>query len=135
MAMKTQTPKMAALLGSAAIVVATACGQSTVSHESVTTSAPAATPSAAAPASPAPAEATITITNFEMSDVTVAPGGRITVQNDDREQHTVTSNAAGAFSVDIPGRSKTTFTAPMKPGSYPFHCNYHASMHGMLTVQ
>jgi plastocyanin len=134
MAMKTQTPKMAAVL--AAIVVASACGgQSGVSQQSVTTTAPAATPTAAAPASPAPAEATITITNFEMSDVTVAPGGRITVQNDDREQHTVTSNAAGAFSVDIPGRSKATFTAPMQPGSYPFHCNYHASMHGMLTVQ
>jgi plastocyanin len=133
--MTTQTPKLAALLGSTAIVVASACGQSGVTQESITTSAPAKTPSAAAPASPAPAEATITITNFEMSDATVAPGGRITVQNDDREQHTVTSNTAGAFSVDIPGRSKATFTAPMQPGSYAFHCNYHASMHGMLTVQ
>jgi plastocyanin len=135
MAMTTQTSKIAALLGSTVIVVASACGQSGVSHETITTSAPATTPSAAAPASPAPAEATITITNFEMSDATVAPGGRITVQNDDREQHTVTSNTAGAFSVDVPGRSKATFTAPMKPGQYPFHCNYHASMHGMLTVQ
>jgi plastocyanin len=132
--MNTHTPKTAALLGSAAIMVASACGQSGVSQQPITTTAPPVTPSAA-PASPAPAESTITITNFEMSDATVAPGGRITVQNDDREQHTVTSNAAGTFNVDVPGRSKATFTAPMKPGSYAFHCNYHASMHGMLTVQ
>jgi plastocyanin len=133
--MKTKTPKTAALLGSVVIVVASACGQSTVSNETMTTTRPPASPSAAPPASPAPAETTITINNFEMSDVTVAPGGRVTVQNDDREQHTVTSNTAGAFSVDVPGRAKASFTAPTKPGQYPFHCNYHASMHGMLTVQ
>ena len=31
--------------------------------------------------------------------------------------------------------TKATFIAPAQPGSYPFHCEKHASMHGMLTVQ
>jgi hypothetical protein len=29
----------------------------------------------------------------------------------------------------------TRFTAPMKPGSYPFHCAYHSNMHGVLVVR
>jgi plastocyanin len=28
-----------------------------------------------------------------------------------------------------------TFAAPTTPGTYPFHCRYHANMHGVLTVQ
>jgi plastocyanin len=28
-----------------------------------------------------------------------------------------------------------TIIAPMKPGSYAFHCTYHSNMHGMLVVK
>jgi plastocyanin len=28
-----------------------------------------------------------------------------------------------------------TFTAPNKPGTYPFHCTYHSNMHGVLVVK
>jgi plastocyanin len=39
------------------------------------------------------------------------------------------------FDADINGNGQTTFTAPAKPGSYPYHCEYHGSMHGTLIVQ
>ena len=130
--MNIRAPKLAAVV--VAIVLASACGQSSQSNDSSTTEAPPST-SSSGPASPAPAAATITIQNYQFSDVTVAPGGQVTVENLDRDAHTVTSNTAGVFNVDVDARSKVNFTAPTKPGQYPFHCAYHASMHGMLTVQ
>lgn len=68
--------------------------------------------------------------------VSVAPGEKVSVMNMDGEAHTVTSDS-GAFD-DLAGAGAgtvTTFTAPSKPGSYPFHCNFHANMHGVLVVK
>src|SRR5690242_2006396 len=127
------TAKTAAAL--AAILLATACGQSAVSNETITTTGEPPASSVGPPKPPAAASATVTINHFQFSDATVAPGGQITVQNLDRDAHTVTSNTPGLFNVDIAGSSKAVFTAPNKPGSYPFHCEHHASMHGVLTVQ
>jgi plastocyanin len=65
----------------------------------------------------------------------VAPGATVTVMNMDGEAHTVTADSGGAFDTKIdPGKS-ATFTAPMKPGSYAFHCTYHGNMHGTLVVK
>lgn len=65
----------------------------------------------------------------------VAPGATVTVMNMDGEAHTVTADSSSAFDITIdPGTSKT-FTAPMKPGSYDFHCTYHGNMHGTLVVK
>ena len=90
----------------------------------------------AAPSSPAPATAaTITIDNFKFSDVTVPPGAQVTVVNNDSAEHSVTSDTGGAFDVEVDGKKQVTFTAPAQPGTYPFHCTYHPSMHGTLTVQ
>ncbi|HEY7052746.1 MAG TPA: cupredoxin domain-containing protein [Mycobacterium sp.] len=129
------SPKSAAALVCTAILLVAACGQSAVSNEQITTTAPIPTSSAGPPKPPAPAAATITIQGFEFSNATVAPGGQVTVANLDGDAHTVTSNTSGQFSVDVGGKSKAVFSAPNKPGSYPFHCEHHASMHGMLTVQ
>ncbi|HZQ33941.1 MAG TPA: cupredoxin domain-containing protein [Mycobacterium sp.] len=133
--MNTRTPKLAAFVACSVLMLATGCGQSSVSNEPVTTTSAAPASSSGPPAPPAPAAATITIENYQFSDATVAPGGQVTVENLDRDAHTVTSNTAGAFDVTVSGQSKVVFTAPAKPGQYPFHCTYHASMHGMLTVQ
>jgi plastocyanin len=124
-----------------AVVLATACGsggskqESTPSTESTT--ATTATTVAPAPAGPAaPAAAQITIDGFSYGQpITVSPGAKITVVNKDSAGHTVTSNTPGKFDADVPGNAQATFTAPNEAGSYPYHCNYHASMHGTLVVQ
>ncbi len=125
---------MAALAAAAAIAVG-ACGQSNVGQDSGTMTGPASTLSSVA-SSPAPAAAaTISIDGFKFTDVTVPGGAQVTVINNDSAEHSVTSDTAGAFNAEVDGKSKVTFTAPTQPGTYPFHCTYHPSMHGTLTVQ
>lgn len=77
----------------------------------------------------------ITITGFEYAvPASVTPGETITIHNTDGVEHSVTSDTAGAFSVDIPAHGTATLTAPDQPGAFAFHCKYHSSMHGTLTV-
>jgi plastocyanin len=47
----------------------------------------------------------------------------------------VTSDAADKFSVDVEANEEGKLTAPTEPGEYAFHCKYHPSMHGTLTVK
>ena len=54
--------------------------------------------------------------------LTVAPGAEIAIANNDSVEHSVTSDTAGAFDVDVDGKEKGTLTAPSQPGEYPFHC-------------
>jgi plastocyanin len=115
-------------------VFATACGgSSSTSEQSKSgTAAMSASPTAA---TGAPAAATITIANMDYGQpVTVPPGAQIALKNNDTVEHSVTSDAAGKFSVDVDGGEQGTLTAPTEPGQYAFHCKYHPSMHGTLTV-
>lgn len=110
------------------VVVAAACGSGSSTKAAGSTTAPA----------PASAD-TITIKNFAFSPntLTVAPGATVTVHNSNTGEvatHTVTATG-GAFNTgDIaPGQTKT-FTAPTKPGSYPYICEIHQYMTGTLVV-
>ena len=133
--MTTRTKMAAAVVGAVAVTLA-GCGKSDVTEEPGTTRAPVSTALSAAPSSPAAAAAaTITIDNFKFTDVTVPPSAQVTVVNNDSAEHSVTSDTAGAFDVEVEGKKQVTFTAPTQPGTYPFHCTYHPSMHGTLTVQ
>ncbi|WP_460993175.1 cupredoxin domain-containing protein [Sinomonas soli] len=103
-------------------------------------SAPAATASmepgmAMGSSRPTPAAAvTIHISASAYSDPgTVSPGATVRVMNMDAQAHTVTADG-GAFKVTAPAGSSVTFTAPATPGTYHYHCEYHADMHGTLTV-
>jgi plastocyanin len=117
---------------------ATACGGSSSS----TSESPSGTATATASASgttsaPAPAAAT-TMMIKDMSfgeSITVPPGAQITIKNDDSAEHSVTSDAAGKFDVEVDGTEQGTLTAPSEPGEYAFHCKYHPSMHGTLIVK
>jgi plastocyanin len=130
--MTTRTRTTAMTLAAVVALIAPACGKSNVSQGTSAASAPASASSSA----PAPAAAaTITIDGFKYTDVTVPAGAQITVVNNDSAEHTVTSDTSGAFNVEVEGKHKATFTAPTQPGTYPFHCTYHPSMHGTLTVQ
>lgn len=78
---------------------------------------------------------TIHISSFAYkTPATVSPGATVSVMNMDGEAHTVTADSGGAFNVTAKGDSTVTFTAPSKPGKYPFHCTYHSNMHGVLVV-
>lgn len=78
---------------------------------------------------------TLTIKGFRYSALQVAPGATVTVKNLDDAEHTVTSDKKGLFAVaEISSGTPKTFTAPTTPGTYTFYCQYHASMHGSLTV-
>lgn len=82
------------------------------------------------------ARSTIEIKNFAFSpkSLTVAPGATVTVTNEDQVAHTLTATKGGFNTGDIaPGQFKT-FTAPNAAGSYPYMCNIHQYMTGMLTV-
>jgi plastocyanin len=85
---------------------------------------------------PPPAN-TIVIDNFAFAPgtLTVKPGAKVTVTNKDTTTHTVTATTGKAFDTGnvAPGASGT-FTAPTKPGSYPYICSIHPFMKGTLTV-
>jgi plastocyanin len=146
--MMTRTGKsvMLATLCYLTIVFATACGGDNGDQQPETMS-PVETTTATAERTTAPTAATppaqagppvITIFDFaynEYNDVVAKPGAIVTVKNTDEDAHTVTSNAPGAFSVALAPMSEATFAAPSQPGSYPFHCDHHSSMHGTLIVQ
>jgi plastocyanin len=65
----------------------------------------------------------------------VSPGATVSVMNMDGEAHTVTADKGSAFDVKAPPGGTATFTAPMTPGTYTFHCTYHSNMHGVLVVK
>jgi plastocyanin len=78
----------------------------------------------------------IMIQNFAYkAPASVAPGATVSVMNMDGEAHTVTADTGSAFGVTVPPGKTVTLTAPTAPGSYAFHCEYHANMHGTLVVK
>ena len=96
-------------------------------------SSPSASGSAAA--APAAAGSTITIRSFAFgSPLTVKPGQSIAVVNQDSAPHTVTADDGKSFDAKAGPGGSGSFTAPMAPGTYAFHCTVHPSMHGTLTV-
>lgn len=120
---------------------ATACGGSNTSTQKSETGTATATasPTATTEQTSGPAAAgaaTITIASMSFGEpITVSPGAQIAIKNDDSAEHSVTSDTAGKFDVDVEGKEQGTLTAPTEPGEYAFHCTYHPSMHGTLTVK
>ena len=121
---------------SACIVVGGAATVTGCDHSSPGPSAAAISEATTAPA-PAPPAADVTISNVAYAvRAPVTPGQQVRVVNDDQANRGVTADANAAFDVSVSGGgSITTFTAPMTPGVYPFHCKYHPQMQGSLTVQ
>jgi plastocyanin len=125
--------KFSIFLAAIALVgtLATACGGSSTSETAASASGSSSETSPTAMAGP-----TITIANMAFGQpLTVAPGTKINIANNDTMEHSVTSDTAGAFDQDVDGNEKATFTAPSQPGEYPFHCSYHPNMKGTLIVK
>ncbi len=87
-------------------------------------------------------ERSITITNFAYvpASITVGPGAAILVINDDSVAHSITANAGSGTSPAFnsgnigPGH-RAVIHAPLKPGSYPYFCDIHNFMTGVITVK
>jgi plastocyanin len=78
----------------------------------------------------------ITITDFKFSPatLTVRPGARITVTNDDSAPHTVTADDGHSFDTGtLQQGSSKTISAP-STGRFAFHCTVHPFMKGQLVV-
>jgi plastocyanin len=125
-------PARLVLAGLCAVALV-ACGSSGSSSSSGTTSSSASSASSSSDAGST--ASTITIEDFSFSTPdSVSPGATVTVNNKDGTSHTVTSDTGNAFD-DAASPGTSTFTAPTKPGSYPFHCSIHPEMHGTLVVK
>lgn len=118
---------------------ADAASSTTPTSSATATAMPSATSTTPGAASSKPSTAkavAVTIKSFMFTVPTsVAPGSQVTVNNQDGENHTVTSTAGGAFDARANAGGSATFTAPTKPGSYPFACGFHSTMKGTLVVR
>jgi len=125
-----------ALTAAAALsILLASCSSSSTTTR--TTPAPSAAAKPAAAASGSQASGGIVISGFAFSGtLTVKPGQKVTVTNQDSAAHTLTDKKSHLFDTGIiAGSGGTgTFTAPSRPGSYPFGCTFHPGMEGTLTV-
>jgi plastocyanin len=70
---------------------------------------------------------------FKPVNLTVPPGSRIKFANHDSTAHTATTTSAGFDSGTLKqGQSATVRLT--KSGSYAYICQFHAFMHGTVTV-
>jgi plastocyanin len=84
------------------------------------------------------ADVAVTIMNFSFqpTPLTIPVGTTVVWTNHDMAPHTASSDPGSAFTFDTgmlqPGQSgSVTF---MTAGSFPYHCNVHPNMHGMVVV-
>ena len=69
------------------------------------------------------------------NDLTVAPGGEFTFDNQDTTVHTLTADDGSFDSGEVQGSNQSDpIVAPDTAGSYTFHCEIHSAMTGTLTV-
>ncbi|GGY38660.1 cupredoxin domain-containing protein [Streptomyces omiyaensis] len=95
-------------------------------------------PSPSTPSTTSVSEERIVIEDFrfEPADLTVSPGAKVSVVNEDSAPHTVTAEAPSAFDTStIEGGRTAMFTAPSTAGAYRYLCGIHPSMMGTLTVR
>jgi len=71
---------------------------------------------------------------FSPMRASVAPGSTVRVTNKDSVTHTLTASGGQFDTGDIGTGQTTTFTAPMKPGTYTYICNIHQYMKGTIVV-
>jgi plastocyanin len=79
---------------------------------------------------------TIVAEDFSLTDLTVAPGAEIVLQNDGAATHTATADDDSFDLGEVAGgETSDPGTAPTTPGDYAFHCEIHEAMTATLTVE
>jgi plastocyanin len=94
----------------------------------------------------AASSASVSIQNYAYSpsNVSINAGGTVQWANHDATTHSVSADATGGFSNDLAGTvadsyggmtAGGTFAEKFPAtGTFTYHCRYHASMHGTVTV-
>ena len=77
---------------------------------------------------------TIEAVQYAPAQLTVRAGERVVWVNQDPFPHTVTADNKAFDSGSIAANGSWTFIAK-KPGEYGYHCTFHPTMKGLLTVQ
>jgi plastocyanin len=77
---------------------------------------------------------TIENTAYSPADITVPAGTTVTWTNKDPIAHTVTSDT-GLFDSGEMSQGSTFSHTFNDKGTFAYHCNIHATMHGTVTVQ
>lgn len=131
----TTVTAVAALL--CMLITVTGCsdgkGSDPSSPPSVSASSSARSPS---PSGGKDAKITIKDFTFKPANLTVAPGAKVTVVNEDSAPHTVTADGDKTFDTgNIAAGKSATFTAPSRTGKYAYICTIHQYMKGSLTVR
>jgi plastocyanin len=92
---------------------------------------------APAPAANAPPKVAVAAAEFtfDPAQVSVAPGGTVTVTNKGKVPHTLTFDDVTVDTGTIAPGTSATLDAPARPGSYSYRCTIHpAKMRGVLVV-
>ena len=111
-------------------------------------SAPTSSTGGNKPAQPPPpgaGSAAVTISNYSYSPgvITITAGGSVKWTNDDAVTHSVTADGGG-FASDLSGGMMDPYGGTSgggtfshnfaSSGSFAYHCIYHPTMHGTVTV-
>jgi plastocyanin len=72
---------------------------------------------------------------FAPASVTVKPGARVAVTNEDSTAHTATADDGHSFDTGTLADGASQTISVSKTGSYPYHCSIHPFMHGTLVVR
>jgi plastocyanin len=86
------------------------------------------------PGGPGTNEVWIQGSAYDPSTITVTQGTAITWTNKDGVTHTVTSDTPGLFGSSNLGNGGTYSHSFASPGTFHYHCNFHAGMHGTVIV-
>jgi plastocyanin len=123
-------PLAAALVAVTLTAAMTACGDDDDDAGGESDSGSAAAPAEGGEGG----DATLDVTEFQFSDVTVPAGGTLEVVNSSGGPHTVTADD-GSFDEELADGATIGVTVPSEPGEYPYHCEIHPSMQATLTVE
>lgn len=77
----------------------------------------------------------VDVQGYVFPAITTAPGATIKLIDLDDEPHTVTADDGSFKAGPFDPKKPAQLVAPTAPGSYPFHCEIHPTMHGTLVVQ
>ncbi|MFD7560734.1 MULTISPECIES: cupredoxin family copper-binding protein [unclassified Streptomyces] len=118
-----------------AAAVGAACALFAVVGVTSTSAAPASPPSVASSVTAETTEVHIKDFKFNPSTLTVKPGTKVTVVNEDSTPHSLTASDGSFDTGSIAAGASGSFTAPSGLGTYPFVCSFHPQMTGTLTVR
>ena len=130
------TRRLLPLLGAAALTLATAaCGSSSTTAPAAATSAASTHTTAAAATAPRSGHVLVTISNYMYmpAHLTVVAGTKVSFLNKDAAPHTATALNT-SFDTGTIKQGQTRTVVFKKPGTFKYHCLFHAFMTSTITV-